>query len=132
MRPALPRAFLEAAAPGYLTDTDWDLLDDDWLEEALDYTAAPSNGVRGPLAPIRTRPAPGAPDSPSGAPAYQIADYLDQHGRRIRQDQLGPASLWDALTAYATDASDLLVLGRAAQDRGLDRHAAQQPCGQRP
>ena len=41
MRPALPRAFLEAAAPGYLTDTDWDLLPDDWLEQALGYTAKP-------------------------------------------------------------------------------------------
>jgi hypothetical protein len=42
MRPVLPRAFLEAAAPGYLTDTDWELLDDDWLEEGLRYTAKPA------------------------------------------------------------------------------------------
>ncbi len=55
---------------------------------------------------------------------YQIGGYLDQHGRRTRQDQLGPASLWDALTAHAATASDLTRLGQAARDRGLYRHAA--------
>jgi uncharacterized protein YidB (DUF937 family) len=124
MRPALPRAFLEAAAPGYLTDTDWDLLGDNWLEEALDYTAAPCKGVRGPLTPIRPRPAPGAPASRDTGSAWQLADYLDQHGRRARQDQLGPPSLWDALTGRAASASDLTRLAQAAQGRGLYRYAA--------
>jgi hypothetical protein len=32
---ALPLAFLEEAAPGYLADSDWDALPEDWLEEAL-------------------------------------------------------------------------------------------------
>ena len=41
MGPALPRAFLEAAAPGYLTDAEWDALGEDWLEQALAYTAKP-------------------------------------------------------------------------------------------
>ena len=64
MRPALPRAFLEAAAPGYLTDTDWDLLPDDWLEQALGYTAKPARGSAGrwhpsgPAPPPVSRPAP--------------------------------------------------------------------------
>jgi hypothetical protein len=52
----LPLAFMEAAAPGYLTDTDWDGLGEDWLEQALAYTAAPCKGVRGPLARIRPPP----------------------------------------------------------------------------
>ena len=55
---------------------------------------------------------------------YQVADYLDQHGRRTRQDQLGPASLWDALTTHAASARDLTRLAQAARDRGLYRHAA--------
>jgi hypothetical protein len=55
---------------------------------------------------------------------YQIADYLDQYGRRTRQDQLGPASLWDVLTAHAATASDLTRLGQGARDRGLYRHGA--------
>ena len=65
----LPQAFLEAAAPGYLTDTEWDALGEDWLEQALAYTAVPCKGVRGPLTRIRPRPArsrapgPGSGDS---------------------------------------------------------------------
>jgi hypothetical protein len=57
MGPALPQPFLEAAAPGYLTDAEWDALGEDWLEEALAYTAVPCKGVRGPLTRIRPRPA---------------------------------------------------------------------------
>ena len=53
----LPQAFLEAAAPGYLTDTEWDALGGDWLEQALAYTAQPCKGVSGPLTCIRPRPA---------------------------------------------------------------------------
>ena len=67
---------------------------------------------------------PVPPPSGTGVAGYQVADYLDQHGRRTRQDQLGPASLWDALTAHAASASDLTRLGQAARDRGLYRHAA--------
>ena len=106
MRPALPRAFLEAAAPGYLTDTEWDLLPGDWLEQALDYTAKPAKGVRGPLAPIRPRPAPGAPASTGDRPAWQLADYLDQHGRRARREEIPPEAFWAAAASYA-DPADL-------------------------
>jgi hypothetical protein len=49
----LPQAFLASAAPGYLTDDQWDALGEDWLEQALAYTAVPCEGARGPL----TRPA---------------------------------------------------------------------------
>ena len=56
-RPALPHAFLHAAAPGYLTDSDWDALPNDWLEQALAYTGAPAKGAGGPLTRIRPRPA---------------------------------------------------------------------------
>ena len=52
----LPHAFLEAAAPGYLTDCEWDALGEDWLEQALAYTAVPCKGVRGPLTRVRPRP----------------------------------------------------------------------------
>ena len=43
----LPQAFLEAAAPGYLADAEWDTLGEDWLEQALAYTAVPCKGARG-------------------------------------------------------------------------------------
>ena len=57
MGAGLPQAFLEAAAPGYLTDDQWDGLGEDWLEQALAYTAVPCKGARGPLTRIRPRPA---------------------------------------------------------------------------
>src|SRR5205823_6124139 len=53
----LPQAFPEAAAPGYLTDAEWDALGEDWLEQALAYAAVPCKGARGPLTRIRPRPA---------------------------------------------------------------------------
>ena len=72
---ALPQAFLEAAAPGYLTDDEWDALGEDWLEQALAYTAEPAKGVRGPLTRIRPRPArSGATGSGSRDGGEQLAD----------------------------------------------------------
>jgi len=88
---ALPVAFLEAAAPGYLAGADWDGLGEDWLEQALAYAAAPCKGVRGPLTRIRPRP-PGK----AAEPGYRLADYLDQHGRRAHRGLLPPAGFWDA------------------------------------
>lgn len=61
----LPLGFLEAAAPGYLTEDQWDGLDDDWLGQALEYTAADSKGTPRaadphPASPLpRRRPCPG-------------------------------------------------------------------------
>ena len=140
MGSSLPRAFLEAAAPGYLTDTEWDALDDDWLKRALDYTAKDAKGVRGPLTRIRPRPArPGAGGSGSensdeqladgqagtaGGPLYRLADYLDQHGRTDRKGQIPPPGFWDAAAAHAFPA-DQAALGYAAHARGLYRAAAQ-------
>jgi hypothetical protein len=67
---------------------------------------------------------PVPPVAGTGVVGYQVADYLDQHGRRTRQDQLGPASLWDALAAHADAARDLTRLAQSAQGRGLYRHGA--------
>ena len=137
MRIALPRAFLEAAAPGYLTDTEWDALSEDWLEQALAYT---SKGVRGLLTRIRPRPArSGATGSSSqdsdeqlagghastpGGPLYRLADYLDQHGRTRRKGQIPPADFWAAAADHAFP-GDLAAFGDAAHARGLYRAAAQ-------
>ena len=123
MRPALSLTFLEAAAPGYLSDCDWELLPDDWLEQALTITAAPCKGVRGPLTPVRPRLAPDAATCDSG-PAWQLAEYLDQAGRDDRRSQIPPPSFWTAAAATAHP-GDLAALGFAAQLRGLYRDAAQ-------
>ena len=110
MRVGLPRAFLESAAPEYLTGTEWDDLGDDWLEQALAYTAVPCKGVRGPLTRIRPRPAsfrasgPGSQDSDEqGVPLYRLADYLDQYGRDHRKGQLPSAGFLAAAADHGLD-----------------------------
>ena len=127
----LPRAFLEAAAPGYLTDDQWDALGEDWLERALAYTTDPCKGARGPLTRIRPRPARSAArhhgDQPASlaaaaGPLYRLADYLDQHGRAHRASQIPPAEFWSAAAHVAP--GDQAALGDAAHDRGLYRDAA--------
>ena len=128
----LPQAFLEHAADGYLTDDEWDGLREDWLEQALAYTARSCKGARGPLTRIRPRPGPpalrprdpaGQPDGPSG-PGYRLADWLDQHGRARRAGLIPPAQFWAAAAAY-TLPGDQAALGDAAAARGLYRAAAQ-------
>jgi hypothetical protein len=118
--PALPLALLEAAAPGYLIDQQWEDAGEDWLERALAYAAAPCRGVRGPLTRIRPRPGQPIP----GQPCYRLADYLEQDGRAGRQAGSAPASLWDALLAHARQ-EDFLQLADEARSRGLYRYAFQ-------
>ena len=119
MRVGLPRTLLEAAAPGYLTGTEWDALGDDWLKQALAYTAVPCKGVRGPLTRIRPRPASsrapgpgsrdsdeqlaGAPAGSPGAPLYRLADYLDQYGRYHWMGQFPPAGFLAAAADHGLD-----------------------------
>ena len=124
---ALPLAFLEAAAPGYLTDTDWDGLGEDWLEQALAYTAAPCKGIRGPLTRIRPRT---TGTSPASVQAYRLADYLEQHGRRARRRDIPPAGFWTAAARFA-DPGDLPAL--ASGRRGPRPAAGTRPaCASTP
>ena len=117
----LPLAFLEAAAPGYLTDTEWDGLGEEWLEQALAYTAAPCKGIRGPLARIRPRSISGVVSAPE--PTYRLADYLEQHGRHARRLYIPSTGFWTAAGRFASP-DNLPALARAAEDRGLLRDAA--------
>jgi hypothetical protein len=109
----LPAALLVDAAAGYLTGPQGT----GGPDTALAWAADELNG-----AVLALHPVPRA--SGAGVPGYRVAGYLDQHGRRTRQDQLGPASLWDALASHAAGASDLARLAQAARDRGLYRHTA--------
>src|SRR6266702_3434558 len=83
-----------------------------------DAAGAEADGAADALEPVA-----GVGAGPAG---YRLADYLDQHGRRTRQDQAGSPALWDALAGHAgeTGTGDLNRLARSARDRGLYRHAA--------
>ncbi|MFF3129099.1 hypothetical protein ACFVRD_44335 [Streptomyces sp. NPDC057908] len=115
----VPRAFLEAASHGYLTDDQYDALPDTWIVDALAYTAEPCKGARGPLSMVRQRPGTPVTDGPR----YRLADYLDQHGRHERRFTAPPASLWEAARDHLEDPQTLQALGSAAESRWRDRHA---------
>jgi hypothetical protein len=125
--PALPYALLEQAAPGYLTEHEWDHpggdqhdWDDDWLEQALAYATRRLTGAQGTFA--RIRPQHGRP-APAGGPYYRLADYLEQTGRRERVGVYPPDSLWQAFAATVTDPLLLDTLGAQAERRGRYQHA---------
>ena len=118
---ALPLAFLEAAAPDYLTDAQWDAVSENWLEQALVYTGAPCNGIRGPLSRIRPRPA-NDDGGPNRGPVYRLADYLDQYGRHAYR-QIPPVSFWDSAVRYAA-LTELPGLAGYAETHGQLRDAA--------
>ncbi|MFJ9789310.1 tetratricopeptide repeat protein [Streptomyces globosus] len=109
---AIPRLLLAAAAPGYLTDQEWDQSSDDWFDEALAYTAEPCHGARGALTRIKPRPGQEA----FGSPQYRLADYLEQHGRHSRSNKAVPAELWEAAFTHA-HAEDLFAFGRSVRAR---------------
>ena len=110
----LPLDLLEAAAHGYLTDDEWDMLPDTWLADALAYAGDSRHGIRGALTPVRPRPG----ESDANRDRYRLADYLDQTGRTTRRISEVPASLWDALGRHAA-APDLTSLADQAQKRGF-------------
>jgi tetratricopeptide (TPR) repeat protein len=116
----LPLDLLEVAAPGYLTDQQWDALDDDWLEHALAFCAAPSRGAPGPLTRVRVRPGQPTP----AQERLRLADYLEQASRARRGTVLAPAALWDGFVHHA-DHQDLPRIAREAEARSLRRHALQ-------
>jgi len=116
----LPLDLLAGAAPGYLTDQQWDQMGKAWLDQALAYASKPCNGIPGPLTRVRPRdPA----DSLDASPLYRLADYLDQHGRHERHARIPPPAFWAAAPCCCPE--DLSALAWAAYARGLLRAAAQ-------
>ncbi|MFD5887061.1 tetratricopeptide repeat protein [Streptomyces sp. NPDC060334] len=118
--PGLSLSLLETAAEGYLTDTQWDLLDQDWRKEALQYTGESLRGARGPLTLIRPRSGQAA----SPQPEYRLADYLDQHARGERRYEVPPAHFWEAAARHASAPAGAMALADAARSRWRLRHAA--------
>ncbi|MEV0734161.1 tetratricopeptide repeat protein [Polymorphospora sp. NPDC050346] len=117
----LPHALLEQAAPGYLNDHDWDTAGEDWLEQALAYTAQPCKGARGPLTRIRSRTIDR--NTAASQPCYRLADYLEHIGRTERAGIYPPDSLWTAFTTTITTPDLLGQLGQQAEHRGRYQHA---------
>ncbi|MBC3844687.1 hypothetical protein GXW82_44310 [Streptacidiphilus sp. 4-A2] len=121
--PLLPGSFLGGAATGYISDRQWQLLPDDWLDGAFAYVGQACKGVPGPLTAHRPRlgdPGPGFADT-----GYLLADYLEHHGRDERRTTVPPLAFWEAALAGSLPAADLVALGAAALERWLLRLAVQ-------
>ncbi|MBK3639888.1 helix-turn-helix domain-containing protein [Streptomyces sp. MBT33] len=127
---ALSQDFLTEAAAGYLDDHDFDQLADDWKQRAVVELTLPVHGKQAPLRRIRVRPdttVPGTRQSSAAAehvPAFRLADYLDQLGRRERYNVRPPDSFWHSAHTHLSLLDDLKALARAAQRSSLDQWAS--------
>ena len=132
----LPQAFLEAAAPGYLTDAEWDALGEDWLRTGPGLHRQATQGRPRPTDPHPPPPGPGHRRPRPRGPARRHVGRR-QPGRctgsrttwtstaeQHRASQIPPAEFWSAAAAHASP-GDQAALGNAAHARGLYRAAAQ-------
>ncbi|SEB60073.1 hypothetical protein [Streptomyces sp. PAN_FS17] len=114
----LPMDFLEASAPGYLTDRERAAASGNWLEGALAYARALIKQV---TAPLQDFPRPSGMGAQPGV--VRLADYLQQYGRHTRWAVCPPSTFWDAATQHLTP-DDRVALASAARVRHRYRHAA--------
>jgi hypothetical protein len=108
--------FLQRAVGGYLPGEHRADPPDDWCDTAIKAATAELRGAVRALTPEPRRQG-------TGVATYRLADYLDQHGRKILADQIPPLSLWKAATQ--SDPSVQMQFGKAAVDRGLLKMGAQ-------
>ncbi|MYS71278.1 hypothetical protein GTY88_12705 [Streptomyces sp. SID5926] len=119
---SLPLPFLATAAEAYLTDTEWDLLPENWVHESLAQLTRSVKGVQGPLHPQK-RPR-GVTQSHSIVPIYRVADFLVDHCRAERRAKPVPPLFWQAAAQHC-DGEAAHNLAVAAAARGLIQVACQ-------
>jgi len=112
-----PEGLLYEAVIGYLDDPLRTVPQERWWARCLRYATRELKGTVAALTPV-------PPATGTGVDGYRLADYLDQRGRHVRQAELGPISLWQALTAHTAHSADLSRIGQSAYDRGMYRYAA--------
>ncbi|MGW0552231.1 tetratricopeptide repeat protein [Streptomyces altiplanensis] len=110
----LPDGFLRDAASGYLTDEQRTEAGPGWFTSALADARARVQRVAAALEPVPRHDGMGARPGVS-----RLADYLDAHGRTVREHAVPPQSFWDAAAAHAEGAGLLARLSREAEARNL-------------
>jgi hypothetical protein len=109
-------AFLRRAASGYLADEQRVIAPDDWCDTAIKVATTELRGAVRALTPVPHRQG-------TDVASYQLADYLDQHGRKIFAAHIPPTALWAAATQ--SDPAVQRKFGEAAANRGLLKTGAQ-------
>ena len=128
---SLPQAYLADAAVDYLDDIDYAQLNQDWVESAFAELTLPVHGKQAPLRRVTHRPHHLATSPPADGRApllpslFQLADYLEQHGRTTRHRLCPPASFWNSALLHLSHPDDLYNLARAARARHRVRWADQ-------
>lgn len=108
--------FLRRAAGGYLPGEHRASAPDDWCDTAIKAATTELRGAVRALTPEPHRHG-------TGVASYRLADYLDQHGRKILGGQIPPLALWRAATQ--SNPSVQVDFGEAAANRGLLKMGAQ-------
>jgi hypothetical protein len=108
--------FLQRAAGGYLPGEHRVNAPPDWCDAAI-MTAATE--LRGAVRALTPQPH----EQGTGVYCYRLADYLDQHGRKIFAGQVPPPVLWTAATQ--SDPGVQADFGRAAARYGFLQAGAQ-------
>ncbi len=123
-RAPLPAALLAQAADADLDPRERPT-NPDWAQAALTAlcTGRRPDGERTDIRHTLTALHPHVPRAGAEA-GYEPADYLDQHLRHRRADQLGSPALWQALLDHTHDPESLYSLAESAKARGLFQHAA--------
>lgn len=118
LAPDLPTTFLKQAALGYLDPGTRLDASSDWPDRGIRKAAHSQRGVRA-LGPARWDT-----DRTGQADAYRLHDYLAQHGTRLREEDLIPASFWEAASGSADLTGPVyLVLAQEAHRRFLYTYA---------
>jgi hypothetical protein len=108
--------FLHRAAGGYLADEHRVSAADDWCDTAIDTAAIELRGAVRALTPVPRKQG-------TQVASYRVADYLDQHGRKIFAETIPPPEFWAA--AMHSKPGVQAKFGAAAGDRGLLKTGAQ-------
>lgn len=117
----LPQSFLVDAASGYIGDTDYDNLAEEWTESAFAELAKQVHGKQAPLRRVKSR-LPGALQRDEGPgsklePVFRLADYLEQYGGKARRYTCPPDSFWKSAHANLTNPAELKRLAYEAHKR---------------
>lgn len=121
--PRLPRTLLEQAVPHYMLEQERANVRPALVTRALEELCQPLRGGRGPFTRIRQAGAA----TGIGDEHFQLADYLEQHGRRSRARVAPAAGLWQILLLHGARHS-LLPVAQSAEERGFLRLAVLMMC----
>ncbi|MFC9250003.1 tetratricopeptide repeat protein [Amycolatopsis thailandensis] len=110
----LARDYLEAAAPGYLTNRQQATPPPHWLDDALAYATELLHGATATLCPVAA--------GMGTITGYRVADYLHQHALRARRTEHLPDTAWHALVRHHHP-DDTELLATSAGRRGRSREA---------